>query len=82
MRTAAGTGSFTIVQKLLATDIDPNSADEMGRTALHIAACKGYSDIVSLLITSGANPNARDCVGNTVSDWLKPIKTLERSFSQ
>ncbi|ODN00472.1 Ankyrin repeat domain-containing protein 54 [Orchesella cincta] len=65
LRTAAGAGSFTMVQKLLTVDIDPNAADELGRTALHIAACKGFSDIVSLLLSSGANPNARDCVGNT-----------------
>lgn len=67
LRTAAGAGSFTMVQKLLQMGIDPNASDEMGRTPLHVAACKGYSDIVSLLLSSGANPNSRDCVGNTVS---------------
>lgn len=66
LRRAAGSGCFQMVQKLLEMGIDPNSADEMGRTPLHVAACKGFSDIVGLLVTSGANPNLRDCVGNTV----------------
>ena len=31
-----------------------------GLSALHIAACKGHTEIIRLLLESGANPSAKD----------------------
>jgi len=40
--------------------IDVNMRDEHGRTALMVAAEKGYPEIAELLIDYGADVNARD----------------------
>lgn len=40
--------------------IDPNAADDEGRTALHGAAHKGSNDVVKLLAERGAKLDARD----------------------
>lgn len=40
--------------------VDVNFSDFDKRTALHVAACEGHTDVVSLLIDRGANVNARD----------------------
>lgn len=46
LRTSASAGNQLMVLKLLGTGVDANAADELGRTSLHISACKGFSDIV------------------------------------
>ena len=46
LRTAANAKNIPILSKLLEAGTDPNAADDLGRTALHIAACKGYSEVV------------------------------------
>lgn len=38
--------------------------DKLGRTPLHIAAAKGYTDIVKLLLENGADPHAVDLHGS------------------
>ena len=45
-----------------------NLADDRGRTALIIAAERGHSEIVSLLVDAGADGSHRDAAGNTASD--------------
>ncbi|XP_057870141.2 integrin-linked protein kinase 1 isoform X2 [Cryptomeria japonica] len=45
--------------------LDVNSADFDDRTALHVAACQGHAHLVHLLISRGANVNARDRWGST-----------------
>jgi ankyrin repeat protein len=42
-----------------------NSADNWGRTALHLAACRGALRIVDRLLVKGANIDAKDHFGNT-----------------
>lgn len=39
--------------------------DSGGRTPLHLASIKGHNKVVSVLLASGANPNAKDFDGNT-----------------
>lgn len=39
--------------------------DELQRSALHLAASRGFTDIVAQLLKYGANPNQKDLLGNT-----------------
>lgn len=66
---------------------DINSQDAHGQTALHVAAGRGWLDIVAVLLAHGADPDLRDCDGkapadiaqdgghNNVSEWLRFIST-------
>ena len=68
LRSAANAGNLEIVKNILNSklyDVNPNAADEMGRTALHMAAAKGSTDIVTALLEAGASPNRKDSLGNT-----------------
>ncbi|KAI4471936.1 ankyrin repeat-containing protein [Holotrichia oblita] len=53
------------VEKLLHMGVSPNSCDRQLRSALHIAASRGYADIVDLLLKYGADANKRDIIQNT-----------------
>ncbi len=48
------------VRMCLSLGIDPNVADDEGRTALHGAAHKGRTDVIRLLAGAGAKLDARD----------------------
>jgi ankyrin repeat protein len=48
------------VKMCLALGIDPNTADDEGRTALHGAAHKGHTAAIQLLADAGAKLDARD----------------------
>jgi ankyrin repeat protein len=48
------------VKMCLDLGIDPNVADDEGRTALHGAAHKGRLEVIQLLVDRGANLNAHD----------------------
>ncbi|EFN87525.1 ankyrin repeat domain-containing protein 54 [Harpegnathos saltator] len=65
MRVAAATNDIDTVKELLENDVTPNNHDAQGRTPLHHAVCRGYTEIVSLLLGYGADPNQRDRIGNT-----------------
>jgi ankyrin repeat protein len=45
--------------------VNPNACDQLKRTGLHIAASRGYIDVVKLLLESGADPNTTDSINNT-----------------
>ena len=69
LHTAVDTGNDIAVKALLSaqsstTDIC-NVKDNLGRTALHIAAGKGYLSICKLLVNSGANLVTKDTLGQT-----------------
>ena len=55
----AGKGDTKAVEQLLRQGEDPDSRDELGMTALHCAAKKGYTSIVALLIGYNASVDAR-----------------------
>eukprot|EP00741_Cyanophora_paradoxa_P015539 tig00020902_g15000.t1 len=65
MLTEAHKGNLEGVKRYLAMDVDVDSADYDGRTALHLAASDGHIDIIHLLIDRGANLNAKDRYGGT-----------------
>ena len=48
------------VKMCLDFGIDPNIADDQGRTALHGAAHKGRTEVIQLLVDHGANLEAHD----------------------
>ena len=52
--------TLNAVKMCLGLGIDPNAADEDGRTALHGAAHKGRTDVIQLLVDHGARLNAED----------------------
>ena len=52
--------SLEAVKMCLALGIDPNVADDQGRTALHGAAHKGRTAVIQLLVDHGANLEAHD----------------------
>ncbi|XVF65877.1 hypothetical protein PTKIN_Ptkin09bG0286300 [Pterospermum kingtungense] len=58
-------GDVKGVEDLLNEGIDVNSIDLDGRTALHIAACEGHVNVVTLLVSRRANIDARDRWGST-----------------
>jgi ankyrin repeat protein len=52
--------SLEAVKMCLDFGIDPNVADDQGRTALHGAAHKGRTDVIQMLVDHGANLEAHD----------------------
>ncbi|KAJ4843481.1 RAC-alpha serine/threonine-protein kinase [Turnera subulata] len=61
---AALRGDDLLLQQLLKRGLDPNESDNNGRSAMHIAASKGFENCVLLLLDYGADPNSRDSDGN------------------
>lgn len=53
------------IEILLREKADIHSKDEKGKTALHLAAERGYYDIAALLVAQGALTNAQDVNHNT-----------------
>ncbi len=65
--------SAEAVKMCLGLGIDPNTADDEGRTALHGAAHKGGTSVIQLLVDAGAKLDAhdggsRDTVNGTLVD--------------
>jgi ankyrin repeat protein len=57
---AAMDGDVEKCAQLVAGGYDPNTFDEIGNTPLHYAAEKEHFDIVSFLLSHGANVNSLD----------------------
>lgn len=62
----ANEGDLEGIRELLDSGIDVNFRDIDNRTALHVAACQGYSEIVDLLLRRGAEIDPKDRWGSTV----------------
>ena len=65
LRLAANVNNVETMERLLAGGVNVNSTDDHLRTALHMGAAKGYTDVVRLLLQHGADPNQKDTLGNT-----------------
>ena len=58
-----------MVQFLLDKGARVDAQDKDGKTALILAATKGYRDMVELLLKRGANPTLSDTGGRTALYW-------------
>ncbi|KAL4194931.1 hypothetical protein AMTRI_Chr05g70920 [Amborella trichopoda] len=59
----ASAGDDKLLEQLLQQGLDANETDHCGRTALHLAAAKGFKECVRLLLDQGADPNIKDFEG-------------------
>ncbi|CAN0853626.1 Integrin-linked protein kinase 1 [Linum grandiflorum] len=81
---AANEGNLDGIQELLDSGIDINFRDIDNRTALHIAACQGLTEVTSFLLDKGAEVDPKDRWGSTpLSDAIyyknnDVIKLLEK----
>jgi glutaminase len=62
---AASQGDLNEVRSLIATGVQPGTADYDGRTPLHLAAAEGQLDVVRYLLAAGADPRPADRWGGT-----------------
>ena len=65
LRTAALEGDYNEVEKLLAMNVDVNSINQDGLTALMLASYNGNLEIVKSLIEKGAKINLQDYNGRS-----------------
>lgn len=68
---ADGLGSRDLCRLLLEHGVDLHARDIEGTTALHIAAGDNNSDVVSFLLSEGADPLALNEHGETPADWAR-----------
>lgn len=64
----ANEGDLEGIQELLDSGTAVNFRDIDGRSALHVAACQGRTDVVDLLLRRGAEVDVEDRWGSTVCD--------------
>ncbi|XP_065877553.1 serine/threonine-protein kinase 12 [Euphorbia lathyris] len=62
---SANEGNLDGIRELLDLNVDVNFRDIDNRTALHIAACQGYADVVGVLLDNGAEIDTQDRWGST-----------------
>uniref|UniRef100_A0ACD5UQV8 Uncharacterized protein n=1 Tax=Avena sativa TaxID=4498 RepID=A0ACD5UQV8_AVESA len=70
---AAYHGDLFRLKALISAGADPSKQDYDGRTSLHVAASRGYEDIIRFLIQRGANVNSIDKYGS--SPLLTAVKS-------
>ncbi|THU51052.1 hypothetical protein C4D60_Mb06t26950 [Musa balbisiana] len=61
----ANEGDLAGIEETLASGVDVNFRDIDDRTALHVAACQGFADVVQLLLDRGAQVDPEDRWGST-----------------
>jgi ankyrin repeat protein len=72
--TRARAPSFETLEVLLDAGADLNAPTAQGNTPLHIAAYKGYTGVVGLLLARGANRTARNRLGLTPEELAREFK--------
>ncbi|KAF3642049.1 hypothetical protein FXO37_22687 [Capsicum annuum] len=83
---SANEGDIEGIKEILECGTDVNFRDIDKRTALHVAACHGSSDVVQLLLDNGAEGDPKDRWGSTLSLWqailwdAKPSPLRKRSI--
>lgn len=74
---AAEYGSAERMKKAVqAEPTQVNDVDELGRTALHLAAARGDAEIVQILLAAGADAAARDASGRLPIDLAKNTEVV------
>ncbi|KAK4795047.1 hypothetical protein SAY86_013041 [Trapa natans] len=61
----ANEGDLEGIEEMLDSGVDVNFKDIDQRTALHIAACQGLTDVAALLLKRGAQVDSKDRWGST-----------------
>ncbi|KAG9137255.1 hypothetical protein Leryth_026738 [Lithospermum erythrorhizon] len=61
-------GDLEGIKELLDSGTDVNFKDIDNRTALHVAACQWYIDVVQFLLQNGAEVDPKDRWGSTLSN--------------
>ena len=59
---AAQEGHLEVVNQLIAANAQIKARNLLGHTALYMAAFKGQSECISVLLRNGASPNSTDKV--------------------
>ncbi|SLM36189.1 rho gtpase activator [Lasallia pustulata] len=72
-------GDLPLMKDLLAQGAYLECQDEIGRTALHLAAASGNREVVQWLLDQGANPASSERFGITVGVGTTPIAIQEIS---
>ncbi|XP_039171682.1 potassium channel SKOR isoform X2 [Eucalyptus grandis] len=72
VNSAAFHGDLHQLKSLVRAGADLNKTDYDGRSPLHLAAARGYEDIVFFLVQEGVDVNTKDNFGNTA--LLEAIK--------
>ena len=66
------------VRRALENNANPNVCSTTGTHALHIAAWRGYPDIVTLLIEAGADPDVREqTTGKTPLHFARGVQVID-----
>ncbi|OQS06735.1 regulator of chromosome condensation (RCC1) [Thraustotheca clavata] len=65
---------YELVEALLRDGVNVNERNSLGETPLHLAAGRGYDEIIDLLLRYGADPH--------VHDWESGYTPLHRSLLQ
>ncbi|KAH9717868.1 Potassium channel SKOR [Citrus sinensis] len=65
VNSAAYHGDLYQLEGLIRAGADPNRTDYDGRSPLHLAASRGYEEIMTFLIQKGVDINLKDNFGNT-----------------
>ncbi|KAJ1258843.1 hypothetical protein BS78_10G106400 [Paspalum vaginatum] len=65
VNSAAFYGDLQQLKSLIRAGADPKNTDYDGRSPLHLAASRGYEDVVQFLISEGVDINHTDQFGNT-----------------
>ena len=60
---SANEGDLDEIRELLNFGVNVNFKDKDGRTAFHIAACNGLTNVISLLLDHGSKLDPNDCLG-------------------
>ena len=68
---AVTSGDANAVRAALATGADVNARNNGGQTALILAVIFGHTELVQLLVKSGANPHLRDNLGLDAVEWAQ-----------
>ena len=74
---AISKGDLAKVQQLVEIGVDVNKKDERGTTPLMYAILFNQPQIAAYLIRNGADCNAKDVKGNSISDYAEKSKSEE-----